>query len=168
MGKYARFILIALCAVFLTACGKEEVKTFDFTADQFEQKLKKKLGENFDTTKKITTDNGDYAIGLTDYMRAYIGMDKETNKIKFVSIIEKSDGYLLENKEMKTAFFALLSTVDESLSTAQQYAIFDKLGFNEPSVNLLDHDGAFELNNIEYVYKGSIEDDTLTLQASPK
>lgn len=163
--------MIVLFSIFLSACGEEEVKTFDFTVDEYEVKLKNEIGSSgkgsfIKMKDKQLLDDGKYGIALTDQIFVYIQPGKD-DKVTDARVAFKSNAFLVQNKEVKIAFFALLRTIDESLSLTQQYAIFDELGMSDDS-KMMDHTGVYALNDVEYTYVGSVEEDTLMLKAEPK
>lgn len=172
MGKFMRLASVVLFAILLTACGKEEVKTFDFTAKEYETKLKSEVERNgsglfrekFDT---LQTEDG-YAIQLSDFIIVVINEDKETGKATAVNLSAKSNALLLEDKAFKRAITIIMDTLDPTLSIAQRDVIRNELGLISMDSNLLKASKFYDLNDISYSFVGNAEEDVMILRAEPK
>ncbi|OXS70246.1 hypothetical protein B1B04_18980 [Lysinibacillus sp. KCTC 33748] len=161
--------LITLLALLLVACGKDE-KSFNFTVDEYESTLKsiidKNKGNSFIEMKSKTLVDDNYQIELAKGITIVVKVNDD-NKVTSVYGTASSDALLVYNKELKIAYLALIKSVDGSLGTIQQFTVFEKLGITGDS-KMLDHSGTYNLNDVSYVFKGDIENNTLILKAEPK
>lgn len=68
------------------------------------------------------------------------------------------------NDLLKSAFQALILSVDNSITDTQQSGIFDKLGITGDE-KMLDHTDTYRYNDITFVYRAKNDEGTLTFQA---
>ncbi|MFJ5564843.1 hypothetical protein [Lysinibacillus xylanilyticus] len=115
---------------------------------------------------KELIEDGKYSIELTSNIFIFVDVNKENN-IEKISAAVSSNALSTQNKEVKIAFEALLQSTDKTLSTQQQSAILEKLGFISDG-KLIDHTEVYTLNNVTYTYHSSIENDSAILQAKLK
>ncbi|OXS75938.1 hypothetical protein B1B04_02770 [Lysinibacillus sp. KCTC 33748] len=139
--------------------------------DEYETTLKQiitktKGNSNISMKDKEIIEAGKYSIELTSDIFIFVDVNKENN-IEKISAAVSSNALSTQNKEVKIAFEALLQSADKTLSTQQQSAIMEKLGFTSDG-KLVDHTEVYTLNNVTYAYHSSIENDSAILQAKLK
>ncbi|MEQ6353924.1 hypothetical protein ABNX05_04790 [Lysinibacillus sp. M3] len=139
--------------------------------DEYETTLKQiitktKSNSIISMKDKELIEAGKYSIELTSDIFMFMDVNKENN-IEKISAATSSNALSTQNKEVKIAFEALLQSADKTLSTQQQSAILEKLGFTGDG-KLVDHTEVYTLNNITYTYYSSIENDSVILQVKLK
>lgn len=167
-------IIIAVDVITTIAIPSNDVKadkTFDFTAKEFEtrvtQAVKKTNSSFLDIYESKDVKNG-HQIQISDYMLLSAKEIEDENNVSLVKLAAHSDSLIWQQKELLNAFYLVLSTVDESLSVSQKYAVLEELGLSKISNDLQDHEGQYTINEVQYYYKGDIESGAMYLQATPK
>ncbi|MFF2793549.1 hypothetical protein [Lysinibacillus xylanilyticus] len=181
-GKLSTFIEDGLMEkkVELTKEQKEQIeenvansmyKSSSGAIDEYESTLKQiidktKSNSIISMKDKKLIEARKYSIELTSDIFIFVDVNKENN-IEKISAAVSSNALSTQIKEVKIAFEALLQSTDKTLSTQQQSAILEKLGFTSDG-KLIDHTEVYTLNNVTYTYHSSIENDSAILQAKLK
>lgn len=150
----------------------ESKATFNFTVNDLKDRIQNALNQmGSDTNLKIIsvdeTKGDQYTIVLSENIVFLVDVDNSTNKAKKVALKAQYDSALIEKEDLDFSFLLLAGTVDDSLSYADRYAIKKHLGLSDKNINILDHEKETEVNNVKYLYKGSVEDG-IELQAIVK
>lgn len=172
-GCLGLFILIVIictsCVAIVFNEEDKEVKTFNFTINDLEKRINTALTEMGDNTnlkagevKKMESD--EYGISLSENIFIFIYIDKESNKVKEVTLGANPDALVMEKEDLNDAFLLLVGTADDSLSFGDRNIIVKNLGLKES--NLSDHTGFVDKNNIRYTYNGN--EDGCALKSTPK
>ncbi|MFL1998338.1 hypothetical protein VYF65_004138 [Lysinibacillus irui] len=177
----------AMSVLLLAACGEDEAKQNEekpvvsqakekeekkepatITIEQYEENFVDAFNElKADPTTSIgkmeKLDNGRYSLILNSEIMLFADANKK-GEVTAVSMAAMSSAVNNYNDLLKSAFKALIKSVDESITDTQQTVIFDKLGITGDE-KMLDHTDTYKYNDINFVYRAKNEEGTLTFQA---
>jgi len=182
------FYIGAMSALLLAACGEEETKpkeekpvttetkdkkeekkeASELTIEQYETNFRNAFNEfkgnsNINLGKMEKLDNGRYSIILNSNIMLFADVNKN-NKVTLVNIAALSNAVNEYNNELKSAFQALIKSVDENITPTQQSVIFEKLGITGDE-KMLDHTDTYKFNDIMFTYRAKNEEGTLVFLA---
>ncbi|MEK5429722.1 hypothetical protein MKY88_02555 [Lysinibacillus sp. FSL R7-0073] len=181
------FYIGAMSALLLAACGEDEAKPKEekpvvaqvketeekkepatVTIEQYESNFVDafnivKGDSNIALGKMEKLDNGRYSLILNSDIMLFADVNKkgEVTTVNLAAMSSAVDNY---NVLLKSAFQALIKSVDESITDTQQLVIFDKLGITGDE-KMLDHTDTYKFNDILFAYRAKNEEGTLTFQA---
>ncbi len=182
------FYIGAMLALLLIACGEEEAKPKEekpvvaqvkekeekkepatITIEQYESKFIEAFnnvkGDSNTTLGKMEEiDHGRYSLILNSDIMLFADVNKkdEVTAVNLAAMSSAVDNY---NNLLKSAFQAMITSVDESITDTQQSVIFDKLGITGDE-KMLDHTDTYKYNDITFVYRAKNDEGTLTFQAN--
>lgn len=177
----------AMSALLLAACGEDEAKQNEekpvvaeakekeekkepatITIEQYESNFVDAFNElkgdsNIALGNMEKLDNGRYSLILNSDIMLFADANKkgEVTAVSLAALSSAVDNY---NDLLKSAFQAMIKSVDESITDTQQTVIFDELGITGDE-KMLDHTDTYKYNDINFVYRAKNEEGTLTFQA---
>ncbi|MDP1395301.1 hypothetical protein Q8G28_17575 [Lysinibacillus capsici] len=181
------FLLGVMSALFLAACGEDEAKPKEekpvvaeakekgekkepatITIEQYESNFVDAFNElkgdsNIALGNMEKLDNGRYSLILNSDIMLFADANKK-GEVTVVSLAALSSAVDNYNDLLKSAFQAMIKSVDESITDTQQTVIFDKLGITGDE-KMLDHTDTYKYKDITFVYRAKNEEGTLTFQA---
>jgi len=172
-GIKLKRILILLFVVVLSGCSNstngEEELVFGFTVEDFESRVEdvlKQMGEdtNLQTLSSEVNDDGRHVITLSKNIMMFIDSSND-QKVSAVSLGALPNAYFTEKEDLLFSLLLLVGTVDDSLNAGERSSVLEKLKLTDDT-NLLDHTSVYKNNGIEFIFKGS-NDDNIVLQAIP-
>lgn len=177
----------AMSALLLAACGEDEAKPKEekpvvaqakekeekkepapITIEQYESNFVDAFNDlkgdsNIAMGKLEKLDNGRYSLILNSDIMLFADVNKK-GEVTAVSMAAMSSAVNNYNDLLKSAFQALIKSVDESITDTQQTVIFEELGITGDE-KMLDHTDTYKYNDINFVYRAKNEEGTLTFQA---
>lgn len=172
------FYIGAMSALLLAACGEDEAKPKEekpvvaqvketeekkepatVTIEQYESNFVDafnivKGDSNIALGKMEKLDNGRYSLILNSDIMLFADVNKkgEVTTVNLAAMSSAVDNY---NVLLKSAFQALIKSVDESITDTQQLVIFDKLGITGDE-KMLDHTDTYKFNDILFAYRAKM------------
>ncbi|MGG3805206.1 hypothetical protein [Metabacillus fastidiosus] len=172
MKKLLFFALFLALATFLSACGdkktNKELKNFNFTVEDLENRIEEALKQmgsktNLKIILNAVDHEGNHTLTLSNNIEISIQVDSLTEEITSVTLVEKSEAFIIEKDDSLFAFLLLVGTVDVTLSFGERNLTINELEVRK--ADLTNHTKSILKNDINYTIKGT--KDQVTLQATP-